>query len=306
MKKIISILLVLLVALSLYSATEPAFMISLAVPSFVFAETGVHGSYSLSELPEEGQLLFVLPAEVKARSLSLSSMLSENLVDITGAMFDIAMLYSGFEDSSVMSASGNISFEPSVDFDNGLVSLAVSYDDVSVLYKFGSRISSTELDGDVRIYAEFFTPSLFSVYIATDDFTIDGDSSYSGKSIELRIDSNDSLIRSYMDFAGVDPVSLRPFAASLVAETPIAAMLGLETGDDIIEFAETHDALDLLDTLSFFTVASSDPDLNELEIVSMLVVPSMYVDGGPAPDINLEKAMRWALDIVSFANTLSD
>ena len=57
MKKIISILLVLLVALSLYSATEPAFMISLAVPSFVFAETGVPGSYSLSELPEEGQLI---------------------------------------------------------------------------------------------------------------------------------------------------------------------------------------------------------------------------------------------------------
>ena len=305
MKKIALLLLsVVLSVCPLFAVTEPAVMISLASPALSLAETGNPGQYEISSFYRDSQMLFALPSEIIASDLSFSSMLSANMIKMGDALLDLLLLYSGSENSEVLSSMGSVTFMLSADVQSGKIVLSVSYDDIELLYRFGSRISNASLDGDVAITASFFENPLFSTYINTGDISIDGDPSYSDKEIELRLEANTPLMASYLLHMGTDMESMRPLVASFIAGTPEASAFGLYTAEDVIDFAAENNALDILDTASFVYVAMSDPSLDEMDIISMIVIPSIYIDGEPAEDIDLEKAMRWAFDFMNLADSL--
>ena len=304
MRKFALSVLITLFSSAVFSAVEPAVMISLAAPALIAADDGVPGSYSVAHLPSDEEILFALPAEVKASELSLSDMLSGNIIRTGAAFFDAAVLMSGFDSAYVMDADGIASFVPGIDPEKGLAALDVSYSDVSLLYSFGSRIGRAALDGNLRLAVSFFEEPLFTASISTDDIMIDDDDSYSGRTLAVQCDINKTMISAYLDYAGYAAEDLRYLAASMIAQTPLPFFLGLGPGcsaDEIISFATEHDAADILDAIAFLSVASSDPDLDELDAISMLVKPSLYVDGELSADIDLEKAMRWCFDIVNLA-----
>ena len=305
MKKISLLLLVVLALIGTVGAeTEPAVMFSLSSPAFLFAESGNPGMYELSSLYDNEAILFALPAEVISSELSFSDMISGNVIEMGDAMLGLVLLYSGFENSEVLSGDGSVSFAPDVDIENGMVSLDISYENISLLYRFGARVENTTLDGDLSLITSFFEPSLFSAYIKTDGILINGDSSYSGKEVEIRIDANSEVMDSYLKYMGIDKTSARELVASAFAETPFASSLGLDTPEAVLAFAESNNALDIVDTAAFIYAASSDSSLDEMDIFSMIVIPSLYIDGELSEDIDLEKVMRWSLDFMNFADSL--
>ncbi len=304
MRKLVSLIILAVLPLSLFAA-EPAVIMSLMAPSVIYGMTGSGGVYEADDLGREGALLLTIPAETAASGLSLSDMLSCSLHGTLKAIADLSFLVAGYDDFSVIGASGSVAVEPQFDAAAGTASLSISYDDVSVLYRFGSRMDEAAIDGDVRFTASLFTDPLLSAVISADDIVINGDGSFSDSDVELRLYLNEGLISSYLEYTGQDIDALRQEAAEAFLTSPVSAFIGYpESAENVLAFAADHNAMDLVDAAAFVLASSSNSTLSEADILSMMIVPAIYIDGKEAEDLDMQKAMRWYSDIMNLASML--
>ncbi len=291
MKKILALSIVLIMAFTLSAHTEPFVMLALASPSLVFSRTGMSGECSIEELENSEAMFFSLPDEVMKSGISLSDMTSDNIMKAGKTMLDLAFLISGLDNSEVLEASGSVVFQPDADENEGRVSLDIIYDDVSLLYRFGSRTDSTRLDGKVRIEFLFFEKPLVVIRISSEDMLINGNPSYYKEEMDVEVWMNEELVSAYMAYRDADMEAMHREVASELS--PHTGM----TEADILAFASSHDSLDLLDALSFLSLASRDDDLDELEILSLLISPRVVLNGVVQEDIQLGNLMNLALGI---------
>ena len=288
---------------ALTAAAEPAVMLSLAAPSAMLGSAG-SGSHDLDELDDDSLLLIALPSEVMDSGFSLSDALSGNFARMGSAMMDAVVIAAGLDEFRPFSASGSISLVPSEEIDEGKLSLDIIYSGASLLYRAGSRVSSSSVSGTVSLEASFFADPLLSVSIGTGDPFLLSGSDLSGEELEIRLSLNTEAVDSYYAHLGLSREDLRPEAAEIIS------MLASDEGvvispEEIIGFCLDNDADDILDAAAFIAVASSDPELDELSIASMLIVPTLLVNGEESEDVDLEKAMRMYFDLMNLSSFLS-
>lgn len=304
MKKLSAIAIAAAVLLSFVpAAAEPAVLLSLAAPSAMLS-SAVPGSYDLDELDDDSLMLVALPSEVLDSGFSLSDALSGNFARMGSAVMDAMMIAAGFNDFIPLSASGSISFVPSEEIQDGKLSLDIIYSDASLLYRAGSRVSSSSVSGTVGLEVSFFSDPLLSICIGTEDLFLSSDTDLSGEKLEIILNLNREAVDSYYGYLGLSREELRPEAAEIISL--LASDEGIIVSpEEIIGFCLSNNADDILDAAAFIAVASSDPELDELSIASMLIVPTLLVNGEEAEDIDLEKAMRMYFDLMNLSSFLS-
>ncbi len=304
MKKLSAIAIAAAVLLSFVpAAAEPAVLLSLAAPSAMLS-SAVPGSYDLDELDDDSLMLVALPSEVLDSGFSLSDALSGNFARMGSAVMDAMMIAAGFDDFIPLSASGSISFVPSEEIQEGKLSLDIIYSDASLLYRAGSRVSSSSVSGTVGLEVSFFSDPLLSICIGTEDLFLSSDTDLSGEKLEIILNLNREAVDSYYGYLGLSREELRPGAAEIISL--LASDEGIIVSpEEIIGFCLSNNADDILDAAAFIAVASSDPELDELSIASMLIVPTLLVNGEEAEDIDLEKAMRMYFDLMNLSSFLS-
>ena len=304
MKKLSAIAIAAAVLLSFVpAAAEPAVLLSLAAPSAMLS-SAVPGSYDLDELDDDSLMLVALPSEVLDSGFSLSDALSGNFARMGSAVMDAMMIAAGFDDFIPLSASGSISLVPSEEIDEGKLSLDIIYSDASLLYRAGSRVSSSSVSGTVGLEVSFFSDPLLSIRIGTEDLFLSSDTDLSGEKLEIILNLNREAVDSYYGYLGLSREELRPGAAEIISL--LASDEGIIVSpEEIIGFCLSNNADDILDAAAFIAVASSDPELDELSIASMLIVPTLLVNGEEAEDIDLEKAMRMYFDLMNLSSFLS-
>ena len=304
MKKLSAIAIAAAVLLSFVpAAAEPAVLLSLAAPSAMLS-SAVPGSYDLDELDDDSLMLVALPSEVLDSGFSLSDALSGNFGRMGSAVMDAMMIAAGFNDFIPLSASGSISFVPSEEIQEGKLSLDIIYSDASLLYRAGSRVSSSSVSGTVGLEVSFFSDPLLSICIGTEDLFLSSDTDLSGEKLEIILDLNREAVDSYYGYLGLSREELRPEAAEIISL--LASDEGIIVSpEEIIGFCLSNNADDILDAAAFIAVASSDPELDELSIASMLIVPTLLVNDEESEDIDLEKAMRMYFDLMNLSSFLS-
>ena len=304
MKKLSAIAIAAAVLLSFVpAAAEPAVLLSLAAPSAMLS-SAVPGSYDLDELDDDSLMLVALPSEVLDSGFSLSDALSGNFARMGSAVMDAMMIAAGFDDFIPLSASGSISFVPSEEIQEGKLSLDIIYSDASLLYRAGSRVSSSSVSGTVGLEVSFFSDPLLSICIGTEDLFLSSDTDLSGEKLEIILNLNREAVDSYYGYLGLSREELRPGAAEIISL--LASDEGIIVSpEEIIGFCLSNTADDILDAAAFIAVASSDPELDELSIASMLIVPTLLVNGEESEDIDLEKAMRMYFDLMNLSSFLS-
>lgn len=304
MKKLSAIAIAAAVLLSFVpAAAEPAVLLSLAAPSAMLS-SAVPGSYDLDELDDDSLMLVALPSEVLDSGFSLSDALSGNFARMGSAVMDAMMIAAGFNDFIPLSASGSISFVPSEEIQDGKLSLDIIYSDASLLYRAGSRVSSSSVSGTVGLEVSFFSDPLLSIRIGTEDLFLSSDTDLSGEKLEIILNLNREAVDSYYGYLGLSREELRPGAAEIISL--LASDEGIIVSpEEIIGFCLSNNADDILDAAAFIAVASSDPELDELSIASMLIVPTLLVNGEESEDIDLEKAMRMYFDLMNLSSFLS-
>ena len=304
MKKLSAIAIAAAVLLSFVpAAAEPAVLLSLAAPSAMLS-SAVPGSYDLDELDDDSLMLVALPSEVLDSGFSLSDALSGNFARMGSAVMDAMMIAAGFDDFIPLSASGSISFVPSEEIQEGKLSLDIIYSDASLLYRAGSRVSSSSVSGTVGLEVSFFSDPLLSICIGTEDLFLSSDTDLSGEKLEIILNLNREAVDSYYGYLGLSREELRPGAAEIISL--LASDEGIIVSpEEIIGFCLSNNADDILDAAAFIAVASSDPELDEFSIASMLIVPTLLVNGEESEDVDLEKAMRMYFDLMNLSSFLS-
>lgn len=316
MKKISAVIMLSLAAmLPVFSVpvppAEPLVILSLAAPAITAAENP-GGSVDLSMLDEA--MLLMLPEEIMRSGISLSGILSDNIIKIANEAFKAAMFYSGFEDAYLIGASGTVSssFDSKALEEEGLLRAYISFDDAAAIYKFGSRTSSTSLDGTMCFTASLLSDPLASLFIDTGDIVISGSSAYQNNVLEIRIDLNEDAVLSYFDIIGIDIDEARSNAIMLLlmfggdeyGDLLIGEDLDAMQLDEITGVLREKNMLDVLDAAAFFIEAGSDPSMDIPGMISVAIEPSLYLNGAPVPGVDLEKAMNRLFDIYTLAEKL--
>ena len=224
------------------------------------------------------------------------------------------MFYSGFEDAYLIGASGTVSssFDSKALEKEGLLRAYISFDDAAAIYKFGSRTSSTSLDGTMCFTASLLSDPLASLFIDTGDIVISGSSAYQNNVLEIRIDLNDDAVLSYFDIIGIDIDEARSNAIMLLlmfggdeyGDLLIGEDLDAMQLDEITGVLREKNMLDVLDAAAFFIEAGSDPSMDIPGMISVAIEPSLYLNGAPVPGVDLEKAMNRLFDIYTLAEKL--
>lgn len=300
MKKIVTLLLVVVFSLSLYAYTEPLVMLSLLSPAMLFSGESYAEEYDVSLLNQDSAILLTLPSEMQMASISLADITSDDFMTMGKAMIDLAFFASKYENSEILDSSGHIRLVPSFDLAEGTVSMDIIYDDISLLYRLGSSMNTVTIDGSVNVEVAFYEEPLVTVYIRTEDILVNGDSSLSQQDAAIRILLNEDLVSAYMKYSGKNMAEMRyDSAAALLGEEGLRYM-GLDDEKSLLDFAASHSVLDILDAVSFIGVASYDSSLDELDIVAMLVQPEVSVNGEVIEEIDLRNLLQTAIDIRNF------
>ena len=314
MKKILVVIMLSLAAVSpVFSApkdVEPLVILSLAAPALIAAENP-GGDVDLSMTDQA--MLLMIPEEIRRSGIRLAGILSDNVITIANEGLKVAMLYAGFDDVDIIGAGGYVS--SSFDMDaietDRLFRTRISFDDASAIYKFGSRASSTSLDGTILLSLSIFSEPLFSLYIDTGDILISGDGGYQGNVLEIRVDLNEDAVYSYFDMAGISLEDARMNAIMMFmmfggADYDDAIGMDLSSMDynEIVSVLSEGNLLDVLDAAAFFFEASNDPAMDIPGIATVALKPSLYLNGSPVPGVDLEKAMNRFMDIYSLAEMI--
>lgn len=314
MKKILAVIMLSLAAIStVFSApkdAEPLVILSLAAPALIAAENP-GGDVDLSMTDQA--VLLMIPEEIRRSGIRLAGILSDNIITIANEGLKAAMLYAGFDDADIIGAEGSVS--SSLDIEgiekDGFLRTRVAFNDASAIYKFGSRISSTSLNGTILLSLSILSDPLFSLYIDTGDITISGDGAYQGNVLEIRVDLNEDAVHSYFDMAGIGLQETRMNAIMMFlmmggADYDDAIGMDLSSMDynEIVSVLSEENLLDVLDAAAFFLEASNDPAMDIPGIATVALKPSLYLNGSPVPGVDLEKAMNRFMDIYSLAEMI--
>ena len=99
MKKIVTLLLVVVFSLSLYAYTEPLVMLSLLSPAMLFSGESYAEEYDVSLLNQDSAILLTLPSEMQMASISLADITSDDFMTMGKAMIDLAFFASKYENN---------------------------------------------------------------------------------------------------------------------------------------------------------------------------------------------------------------
>ncbi len=297
----------LLMLLPLSATPEPLVILSMAAPAVTALDSDEgHVDYSAS-LSSDMLMSLAVPAEVKDSGVTLSGLLSDNLITMGMNMFDAALMISNFDNSEVINACGSMDMildEESIQ--NGYLSADLTFNDADILYRFGSGVTRATLNGTLRLSLAFFEEPLLSLFIDTGDMVVSGDDSYVGNVLELRLELNRELVDAYMEMTGAGIESSRQEALWFIAsqsgmydEMVLGADLSSMDYDTVITVLDECNLLDVLDAVAFFLTAVNDLSLDLQDMIIMAIKPSIYVNGEPVEDLDLSKGLRRVADIYS-------
>lgn len=305
MKKIISLAIAVLMAFSVSAAAEPFVTLSTAVPGLLYAVDG-RSEYDVSvQYGYPAGNIIAFPFLAEDSGLSLDDILSDSIVGQGRAFWDALMLYAALDDFSVVDGRGMIRLSPMMDFEGGIASLAVSYDDVSMLYRAGGWTDTADIDGVSVAEASWRTDPLLTL-------SVSADTTLSGKgSVELSFYLDEDMLDSYLGFIGASRDELREYAMEVASyelpEDLISLIAGIDAGSasyvDIIGVLEEHRMLDILDFIGFVAIASDDSRLSETDPFLMCLVPVLSVDG-KVVDVDMKSLMKDAVRLAGLADIM--
>lgn len=311
MKKPAILLLILSsVVFPVFASPEPLVLVSLLSPLDLYSGDAVE-NHDLGEVDPSMVYLLPLVKEVKASGVSLSSLLSKNLVTFSQGVLDAFFAFSGIEESEVLYAGGNIGFVRST-AEDGTILIDITYSNVDVLYSYGGHSDSVAIDGTLSVGMEVFSPHLMKITLSSMGMAIDGEKVDDG-SFSIVLDLDESGVLSYFKYAETSLDEVRKVLLDGMMEAYLPYMIAeyipidadaLYSSDDVLSVVNAMGLDDVLDIACFFTVASEDSDLDFLDMISLSIVPSFLVDGEAMEGVDAKGLMNRIFDIISFAEML--
>ena len=301
MKKILSLLFVLLLSFSLF-ASDPAVLVSLLVPGLLYSGETFPASYDISSLDAGDLNSLLVPKLMEDGDVRLASMVKGPAADIVQGFFGLVGALMPLDYMHPVEGSGTVTLSILPPLPESALSIgaAVDYDDVMVFYAVdGESDGSVTYDGSVEAYMDLSTPSLFTLLVSASSLSISG-TPVSG-SVELSVDLDDEATASYLSMMGADISLYRELFSSMILEgiremggdevLELEALLGISLDDivsgDIVAYLEENEVLDLIDLVILATVAS-DSGLSFEDVMLSVLSGRLVIDGAECVDIDAE------------------
>ena len=299
MKKILSILIVLLLSLSLF-ASDPAVIASLLSPGLLYSGEPLPASYDISSIDASDLNAFLIPQLLEDGGVSLASMVEGPTMDIVQGFFSLVGALMPLDYMYPVAGSGTVTLSVLPPLPQSALSIgaAVDYDDVMVLYAVEGRgDDQVTFDGRVEAYIDISTPSLFKLSVASPSFTLSG-APISG-SVELAVDLDEEMALSYMSMMGEDIDLYRMLFSSMIIEgikemggpevAELEALLGISLDEiasgDVVAYLEENEVLDLIDLVILVAVAS-DSAFPVEEVLLSVLSAYLVIDGTEHVDVD--------------------
>ena len=295
MKKILSMLLIVLFISASVFAAEPFVTLSTVAPLMLYSGSMASESYDISLYPEYYGNPVIVPFLIKESGLSFDDLISDNPIKVGSAIFDIIVLSSSLSDFYPLSGAGAITIEPNLrEVYDGNVSVSLDYDDVALMYQAGGYTESSSIDGRTMVNLSWNSDPIFNL-------TVDADTTLSGKgSVSLDVYLDYDTLNSYLASSGFTLSELRAYVMEMLMTefSPefISAFIGADItlldSEGIVSALEERNMLDVLDALSFMIAASEDYRLSSTDPFTMCFIPKLSIDGVPRDDFDIEKIIK--------------
>ena len=284
MKRLPLLFICLSLALGLHAA-DPSVLLSAAVPASIVLERG-EGDFALSGLDPGSQLLISLPSAVLESGFRLEDMLSSSVLASGKAAMAAAIAAMRLAAFSPLSAEGSISLEAEEEGD-GMLKVSAEYDEAAIHFRSASGEGQASIDGSIEVEVRFFVEPLAIISVHAGDITISGDASASGKEAAIVLSLDEAALDEHLRSIGMSREELR----------------GLTVDDaGAVQYLAEHDALDLIDAISLFSMLEDGSSLDRIDAVLRFMKPSFIVDGMA---LDSEAFARRAKSILSIAKPLS-
>ena len=295
MKKILSLLLIVLFISVSVSAAEPFVILSTVSPLMLYSGSMESESYDISLYPEYYGNPVIVPFLIKDSGLSFDDLISDNPLKVGSAIFDIIVLSSSLSDFHLLSGAGSIAIEPNLrEVYEGNVSVSLDYDDVALMYQAGGYTESSSIDGRTTVNLSWNGEAIFTL-------TVDADTTLSGEgSVSLDVFLDYDTLNSYLASSAFTLSELRAYVMEMLTTefSPefISALIGADItlldSDGIVSILEERNMLDVLDALAFMIFASEDYRLSSTDPFTMCFVPKLSIDGVVRDDFDIEKIIK--------------
>ena len=295
MKKILSMLLIVLFISASVFAAEPFVTLSTVAPLMLYSGSMASESYDISLYPEYYGNPVIVPFLIKESGLSFDDLISDNPIKVGSAIFDIIVLSNSLSDFYPLSGAGAITIEPNLrEVYDGNVSVSLDYDDVALMYQAGGYTESSSIDGRTMVNLSWNSDPIFNL-------TVDADTTLSGKgSVSLDVYLDYDTLNSYLASSGFTLSELRAYVMEMLMTefSPefISAFIGADItlldSEGIVSALEERNMLDVLDALSFMIAASEDYRLSSTDPFTMCFIPKLSIDGVPRDDFDIEKIIK--------------
>ena len=299
MKKIISLILVLLLSFSLFAA-DPSVLVSLLAPGLLYSGEPLPAAYDLSSVDESALNAFLIPQLLDDGGVSLAGMVEGPAMDIVQGFFGLAGALMPLDHMYPVAGSGTVTLSvlPPLSENDLSIGASVDYDDAMVLYAVEGRgDGSVTFDGRVEAYIDISTPSLFTFSVSASSFMLSG-SPLSG-SVELSVELDDEMAASYMAAMGADMDLYRMLFSAMIIEgyremgisdaVDLEAILGISIDEiasgDLVAYLEENEMLDLIDLMSL-VAAASDSSFPIEEILLSVLSAQIVIDGSARVDVD--------------------
>ena len=295
MKKILSMVLIVLFISASVFASEPFVTLSTVAPLMLYSGSMASESYDISLYPEYYGNPVIVPFLIKDSGLSFDDLISDNPLKVGSAIFDIIVLSSSLSDFYPLNGAGAITIEPNLrEVYDGNVSVSLDYDDVALMYQAGGYTESSSIDGRTTVNLSWNSDPIFNL-------TVDADTTLSGKgSVSLDVYLDYDTLNSYLASSGFTLSELRAYVMEMLMTefSPefISALIGADItlldSEGIVSALEERDMLDVLDALSFMIAASEDYRLSSTDPFTMCFIPKLSIDGVLRDDFDIEKIIK--------------
>ena len=301
MKKLFTFIAALMMAVTV-SAADPVTLFGLISP--LASYTG-YERIDADFLSAESVMGIIGASELEREGFDLETIFSGDLAETASAVIDTALLGVSLSSASAIGSDGFVNVTAAMDSDLSF-SAEIIYEDFRMLYAIGSRIESAAIDGSVEFFIDLSDEALLTVGVKTGDMVINGDSSYSNSSAEIKVFFDEEKTSEWLRYMGYDKSSIRYMTAAMIAESDEAAAFGIDVSspDAMISYLEANNALDILDAAAFALTADSAPGMDEARIVSTALIPALYIDGKVSEAVDLRKLMDYALDIIYLSDSI--
>ena len=297
MKKILSILIVLVISFSSFAASEPLVTLSTVLPAVLYMDE-MEAEYDMSEQYSRYSMFspLAIPFLVADSELSFYDIFSDSFIDKAKSAYEAVTLFSSVSDMRAISCRGILSFEPSVDLREGEAAISVIYDDIALLYSSGGWTDTGYIDGRAGARVKWNGKPLVTLSVFSDTTLSDHGT------VELSLYLDEKKVDEFIGFIGVSREELWGYGIETAFQEFHPDLLSYILGFDVEiadqdEIVKALEASDMLDILSFLGLVWLSSDA-----ITMCVVPHLTIDGA-VPDIDIGKLMKDAVRLVNLADS---